>query len=367
MTPSTSRPKRVFLSRFAIASAATLSVLFVTLSVLELDFRRKETPQIQRILAALRRFVLDGQVSGYEGRPHTVYGRPAHFAGRNSLGFNDVEWSVERAKGVPRIACLGSSTTEGGNDFGREATFPFLLERALEARHGRDVEVLNFGLSGWTSAEELVNWFLSAQDYRPDLVILHEAANDIYARNYATFRTDYVHYRKPWALPCFGGTTRFVVEHSDLLAWRFAHREPPDLVKMSTRPPGANAVWDGRSLPLDTTRAFRRNVLSIARGARDQGARVVLATVPYAPQHDVDDPRSSGVWRFGMRQHNEILRELAREEGFILVDLARLVAEHPQDFQGLFVDLVHLQPEGNRRKAEEIDRVLASEWQPPFE
>ena len=370
MNQPTRRARRGRLFQATAATAATLAVVFVTLSVLELRFQRRGTSETWKGLRAFREFALNGRVRYFEGRPHTVFGKPALFAGRNSFGFNDVEWSVERKPGVPRIACLGSSTTEGGNPQDRLGSFPFFLEELLEARHGRDVEILNFGLSGWTTAEELVNWFLLAQDYDPDLVILHEAANDVKARNFKNFRTDYVHYRKPWRVPTFNHLTRFLVAHSDLYAWELASRfDFTDLDDFTSIQPGKNSVWNGLpdSLSLDTARAFRRNVLSIVHDVQRRGKHMALATVPYDPRDDLNAAQHTLLGRTGIRQHNEILREIAEEEGCILIDMARRVEETPVESGAEFTDLVHVTPKGNRWKAMEIDRVLAARWRPNFE
>ena len=368
--PTTRRARRGLLFQAAAATAATLAAVFVAVSVLELRFQRRELPETSQRVRAFREFVLNGRVQYFEGRPHTVFGKPPLFSGRNSFGFNDVEWSVERKPGVPRIACLGSSTTEGGNPQDRLGSFPYFLEEILEARHGRDVEVMNFGLAGWTTAEVLVNWFLLAQDYEPDLVILHEAANDVKARNYKNYRTDYVHFRKPWRVPTFNRLTRFLVGHSHLYAWELSSRfDFTDLDDFTSIPSGKNSVWNGRpdSLSLDTARAFRRNVLSIVHDVQRRGKHMALATMPYDPRDDLNAVQETLLGRTGIRQHNEILREIAQEERCILIDMARRVEQTPVPSGAEFRDLVHVTPQGNRWKAMEIDRVLAASWQPSFE
>jgi hypothetical protein len=363
------RPEKPSLTlRLAVSGVTTLVLVFVCALAFELRFRSRETPKDRNQVRSVRDLVLHGRVENYEGRPYTAYAKPGYANGHNALGFNDIDWSVQRTPGVPRVVCIGSSTTEGGNRDGREGSYPYQLEQALTVRYGRRIEVLNFGMSGWTSAEELVNWFLCVQDYRPDLVILHEAANDLAARNYRTrFRPDYVHYRKPWNVPTFGIATRLLVRTSDLFASILSERESFDLDKVTVNPPAGDVAWNDQGLPLASAAPYRRNLLSIAKSARELGATVVIATVPYDPQHDVDDPDSSRFWRVGMRQHNDILREMAREEGFVLVDIARGVADHPEEARGQFLDLVHVTLQGNRLKAREIDRVLARAWRPPFE
>jgi hypothetical protein len=109
----------------------------------------------------------DGAVALHEPRPHVLYARPPGVPGVNSLGFNDDEFRLAKTPGTLRIACIGSSTTEGGNPEGHEGSYPRQLQHILEERTGGRVEALNFGMAGWTTAEEMVNYFLVVQDYAP--------------------------------------------------------------------------------------------------------------------------------------------------------------------------------------------------------
>ena len=65
-------------------------------------------------------------------------------------------------------------------------------------------------------------------------------------------------------------------------------------------------------------------------------------------------------WRYGVAENNEHLRELCSEYGFVLVDAARAFASRPET-TAHFLDLVHLDPEGNRVKAELVADALA-QW-----
>ena len=80
-----------------------------------------------------------------------------------------------------------------------------------------------------------------------------------------------------------------------------------------TRPPQGALRDAGGTLPPDTAGAFRRNVRTIGEHVRARGGHVVLATVPYDPQ-----ATGAGVYRSGIAEHNRILRELSKEEGFTL-------------------------------------------------
>jgi lysophospholipase L1-like esterase len=320
-------------------------------AAVELSFRLLE-PRLgvdRARLEALRQHVASGgAIALHEPRPHVLYARPPGVPGVNSLGFNDDEFRVARTPGTLRIACLGSSTTEGGNPEGHEGSYPRQLQQILQERTAGKVEALNFGMAGWTTAEEMVNYFLVVQDYAPDVVIIHEAANDVDPRRWPGFRNDYSHYRKPWTEVHYSLPYRILVRFSDVFAASQLKTAAFDLQSLVTRAPqGPLRDADGR-LPPETAVAFRRNVLTVAEHARAHGGQVVLATVPYDPQG------GEAVYREGIDEHNRILRELAAADGFVLADVDARGRALPGGTHRFFLDLVHMTPEGNAFKAQVI-------------
>jgi lysophospholipase L1-like esterase len=97
----------------------------------------------------------------------------------NSQGLRDVERPVEKPAGTQRIAVLGDSIAFG---FGveREQAFPALLERRLAERFpGRPIEVLNFGVPGYDTAQEAALLEQVAAPFAPDLVLITYFVNDV--------------------------------------------------------------------------------------------------------------------------------------------------------------------------------------------
>jgi lysophospholipase L1-like esterase len=91
----------------------------------------------------------------------------------NSAGFRDRERALPKPSGALRIAVLGDSYIEG-LQVELEKTFPALLERRLNecgAFGGRPIEVLNFGVSSYGTAQELLTFRHYASKYSPDLVL----------------------------------------------------------------------------------------------------------------------------------------------------------------------------------------------------
>jgi lysophospholipase L1-like esterase len=342
---------------FRLAAGAALGLL-----ALELGFRALERPlgMDRERLARFRAFVRSGGDSAqYAAHPYVGYVRAATDPHVNALGFLDREFVREKPPGVLRIACLGSSTTEGGNAAQREGSYPYFLARILEERAGRKVETLNFGMAGWTTAETLVNYLLVVQDFTPDLVLIHEAVNDVEPRAWPGFASDYSHYRQPWQEVRFSRPFRLLVGASDAFAATQMRRvEAFGLGAAVNRPAEGGYRFEGGRLPPETAGPFRRNIRTIAEHVRLRGGRPVLITMPFDPQRARDLP----VFRAGLEEHNTLLRELARDEGLLLVDLDELAQRQPDRLREHFLDLVHMTPEGNRFKAEAIaDALLAAE------
>jgi hypothetical protein len=101
----------------------------------------------------------------------------------NSRGLRDEEHAVPKPAGELRIAFLGDSCTEA-IQVPAEATFWALLEKELAAScpavAGRRVQSLNFGVSGYGTAQELLTLRHAVWDYQPDAVVLaFYSGNDV--------------------------------------------------------------------------------------------------------------------------------------------------------------------------------------------
>lgn len=95
----------------------------------------------------------------------------------NSRGLRDArEFAYAKPAGTLRVLSLGDSHTQG-YEVRQEATFSAVLERHL-ARRGLRAEVLNAGVSGFSTAEALAYLENEGYKYQPDVVVLGFYAND---------------------------------------------------------------------------------------------------------------------------------------------------------------------------------------------
>jgi lysophospholipase L1-like esterase len=72
------------------------------------------------------------------------------------------------------------------------------------------------------------------------------------------------------------------------------------------------------------------------------------------------------MYAYAIKEHNEHLRQLAREEGYVLADAYSEFLQRPE-LLAEFSDGVHMSKEGNRAKAEVVTEALLREWGPLLE
>lgn len=117
--------------------------------------------------------------------PHLTYVLEPNGVGRlwdtrvaiNSRGLRDAEYELEKRADTPRIVALGDSVTFG-NGLEQRATWPEVLERRF-ARTGPAVEVLNMGVAGYNTLEEVALLEQAGLAFDPDVVVVQVHVNDL--------------------------------------------------------------------------------------------------------------------------------------------------------------------------------------------
>ena len=128
----------------------------------------------------------------------------------NSDGLRDREHAKEKPAGTLRVAVLGDSYAEA-LQVPAEAAFWSVAERRLQdcaALGGRKVEFINFGVSGFSTARELITLRTHVRQYSPDVVVLlFTTGNDVrdnskaLARKYEGLPLPYFVYREGALVP----------------------------------------------------------------------------------------------------------------------------------------------------------------------
>lgn len=297
--------------------------------------------------------------------------RGRDFTTHNPQGFRESFPIEKKRPGTFRIACLGGSTTYGSGVKDNGQTYPAQLNRILSHDAAyciegyRQCEVLNLGVGGYTSAEVLTNLHFFALPLKPDAVLLQCAINDVAPRLYDRFDPGYEHFRKPmqplqpgWlARQCY--RSRFVI----LSGWLVGAFEPLTLQSRTQLPlPPADRLEE--NFRRNGPEAYRRNLEAAIVLARSAECRVWLMTQAY-----LDPPESipltaeentiQGLFKRGLIEHNDVLRELAEAQSVGLIDLARMTPLR-QDY---FADPIHMTAAGNEYKALQIARHLRDSFE----
>ena len=151
--------------------------LLITAVILEVGTRILVPDATFRVLADI--FTRDAD-------PRIGYAMKRDYAGAafcvplrtNSLGFRGREWAPAKAAGTLRIALLGDSHAFGyGVAF--EQTLSDRLEKRLQRRLARPVEVLNFGVNGYLLTQQLAVLETKVLPLSPDLVLMLTGNNDV--------------------------------------------------------------------------------------------------------------------------------------------------------------------------------------------
>jgi lysophospholipase L1-like esterase len=102
----------------------------------------------------------------------------------------DQERSLQKERGVYRIVCLGDSHTFGWG-VEQEETYPARLEEMLAKKYtGKAFEVLNHGVPGYNTVQEVASFAEKIDDLDPDMVIINYVNNDMDLPNFLADRPD---------------------------------------------------------------------------------------------------------------------------------------------------------------------------------
>ena len=293
----------------------------------------------------------------FAAHPDYFYAYDSQEAGVNELGFLGPLPAKPGATDAARIVVLGDSTVAG------EHSWAMRLPQAARQRWGRDIQVAQAAVPGWSLREVAMAVETLVPRYEPDAVIVHAGVNDLGAAMVAGFRPDYGH----WRQPTFGqkrSAYRLIKRRrqlfgvSRLAAWLARATgqpmpTPPRLDALANRPEGQPI--DGNFGP-EFAAAIAAHLERIAAVCERHGVACVWTTQPICATHGVALDPSQTVQR-GMAMVTKVIRA-AQAAAF--VDMAAALDERC----ALFTDIVHTNPAGDAAKADLAVEALpgALEW-----
>jgi lysophospholipase L1-like esterase len=361
-SPAKQRPRRRRFSRLLLFLAAILAALFFAEVALRISGFTYFNP-----------YIVDEDV-GYSLRP-TAEGwwkrEGVTYVKINSQGFHDREHSLAKPAATFRIAVIGDSFTEAFQ-VRLEKSFGAVMVRKLNEcprANISKVEVLSFGISGFSTARELILLQKHVWQYSPDVVVLQvTTGNDIRDNSrtlnaypgqpvpYFVFqdsklklddsmlaaRNRTITFRLQRSL--LGRSFNWVQNHSRLLGLIYTAREayqassqvPERMRHLTTQSETgldsevyaepANPEWD------DAWRVTEGLIVEMRDEVRAKGAQFLVVTGSMGIQVNPDsNVRESFMNRLGIRSlfyPDQRIKALGEHEGFEVLNLAQPMADY---------------------------------------
>lgn len=321
----------------------------------------------------------------------------------NSHGFRDREHTIAKPPGTYRIAVLGDSYVEAFQ-VPLEKTFSAVMERKLQAcpqLAESKVEVLSFGVSGFSTARELILLQKRVWQYSPDeIVLLVTPANDI--RDNSRTLKEYSNQPLPYFVfkdgkltlddslvaarnrtlwfrfqqSSFGSAFSWMQNHLRLLGLFYAAREayqsPASAAEQQTRTgtltePGLDSeVYREPVSPKweDAWRVTERLMVQMRDEVRARGAKFLVVTGSTGKQVNPDsEPSRKFMDRLGVEDlfyPEKRIKSLGDREGFSVLNLAPLLQDYGRQrnvflhSSGVALGIGHWNETGHQRAGELI-------------
>lgn len=321
----------------------------------------------------------------------------------NRDGFRDREHSKSKPPNVVRIAVLGDSFAEA-LQVPLENTFWAVMEDRLKgcnAFAGKQIEVLNFGVSGYGTAQELLSLRHKVWEYQPDMVLLAvTTGNDISDNSRALKHEDLPYFvlqngelvlddsfkdspffRHHNALPyrLFRGAADYSRLLQGLYEARYALRLQGGAAadpKLENGEPGQNPevyrephehVWADAWLITD------KLILLMRDEVQSKSARFMVVTLSNGPQVN-PDPAVRKKFKDNFKIDDEFYPEhriakLGEHEQFTVLNLAPMLQSYAEQNHvylhgfGRLLGLGHWNVEGHRVAGEIIARQICNDTQ----
>ena len=255
----------------------------------------------------------------------------------NSAGMRDHEHELTKPPGVFRILVLGDSFMEA-NQVKFEDAFASVLEQRLKEGARRPVEVINAGVSGWGTDDELTYFTRRGIKYRPDLILvamtLHNDVSDNLREEYHEFRNGRIEQR-PVTLMSWGSFAILKVKE-----WMASHSHIYQVVLRAKRANWVSTEAQNleshvgsllRRVPSDRIRAgwemTRQLLQKMSQAADTINAPVVVMLLPLSvqvyPETAKDFLASSGLKQtdIDLFKPQEMMKAIGEDIGVSIIDL----------------------------------------------
>lgn len=286
--------------------------------------------------------------------PYISYVPDPDYEGHNGLGYRGPEIAIPKPQGTYRIISMGGSTTYSTGTT-EEESYPAFLESILRDDYGySNIEVINAGVSGYTSWEILSSFAFRVLELQPDMLIYYGALNDLTVREWLSSDC----YRGPNPQRGLNGQRGLFVERNAELPASALYRLVAILLGWMSNPLALDSAFEPsrvqcepdpggttleERLVANTPIYFERNIRNLMTLALAHNVQPVVSSWVY----NVAAARPQ-LWQQSIAQHNAVTRQLATDMGIPYIDL---VAEFPVNNAYWEVDGIHLVAAGTYEQA----------------
>jgi len=249
----------------------------------------------------------------------------------HTIRFRSGKVNVQKSPGVSRIICMGGSST-WGSGVGDNETWPAFLELIVREK-GIEAQIINAGISGYTSFQVMIFIREYLLRYNPDAFILYIGHNDM-AHSFGPYSE-----RELWEM-MHGKRGRYG-QVITAIQKQLSQVRLYNALRIAVV--GAKQAWhSGEEVSASRPNEFLANIRDIHELLKSEGTPLFLM----AEAMQLED-----------KDYHNGMRELARRLNIPFKDIYadfKLRA----DVERLFLDSVHLTPEGNRLVAAQAWNLL---------
>ena len=287
---------------------------------------------------------------GFVGKPGTV----VNDTSINSVGFTGDLIDTDRYPDEVRILTLGGSAM-----FNRRMTERLIVSLNKISRH--PVKIMGAALQTHTSISSVIK-YRTLSKYKFDYVLIYHAINDLFVNNVYVdyFKSDYSH-MDPWY-------RRNRILDNSLVARAIYNNIIWGRKIFGTGSWYLRYVFPDKylenAMDFESERLFGRNMTTLVQEIKHDGATPILMTFAWnIPDHYTREAFESGelgyaatnfksypveLWgsvgfvKEGIRRHNKVIREIAKDHGTLFIDQENLMGKDLR----MFEDVCHLSDEG---------------------
>jgi lysophospholipase L1-like esterase len=280
----------------------------------------------------------------------------------NSIGFRSPEITEYKPPGRLRIAFLGGSTTYCAEVSSNEMTWPHLVWKELHERWpDLDLDYINAGVPGYTTRALLPALEKRVARFKPDIIVIYEATNDLSANSYELARDQGVVEARP-QVDDFNWLTRhsllalLVQKNLEIRRQQRLATISSGKVRLDTARLDAEFREDYTNL-VEASAKIANIVLTVTfaprlRAEQSPGQRkeAAVTSLYYMPYMTIDDLVTS------FAHYNQVIREVARTRRTLLVSAENVI---PADDEH-YTDSVHFTDGGSVAMAHRVASALIS-------